>query len=809
MEYCSLTASDSVLVKYLKSTFRDISRHRLLSTINIMGLALGLSACLLMYSYIRHELGFDGFHEKSANIYRLNEVQSFPGTAPQHVALSMYPMGPALRQKYPQIDNFVRLISQVDVPVFADDQLHYVSQAYVVDNSFFDLFDFPFRHGSADEAFRSPGSVVITEASAIAMFGEANAIGQRILYGSGTEISLVVSGVLQNVSPQSHIQFDALIPVAALGTEYDNRNSRNWGGNWLNTYLLLEEGSNIAALEAQFPEFLTEHMGPNGNNFYELYLQPLSAIHLDSANVTHDYQNINKSSRSYIYIFLVLAFFVLIIAAINFMNLTTASLLSRIKEVGVRKSVGASQGQIAGQILGVSILFATVAGAIALGLTWLALPVLNVAIDRTITFNPLADANLALAIAATTLLTGVLAGIYPAMKASSFTPVQALNKNPLVYARKVPVQSVLVVLQFAVSIGLIIATVLVSQQLSFIQRQDIGLNKDQVLLLPADNQLRADFATFKQELLTIPGVINVTASSQRLGNNLHQGGFQVQGDGPPTSISPSNVQVELDYLAFHEIELLDGRDFSRDIPSDVGQAFIVNEAMLRFLEWDDIEGKGMRCCGNEQMGEVIGLVRDFNFNSLHHEIQPLVIYATERGFSEISVKLDATSMATVIPSLEQKWKASGISLPFRYEFLDSHFEQLYRGDQQAGTIVGSISLLTIVIASLGLFGLTALTLEKRTKEIGIRKVLGASVADILILVNKQFSLLVVCAFILATPVVWYFINGWLNGFAFRIGISPWVFLAGGMAAALIALLTISSRVIQTTGDKAVNALRNE
>lgn len=345
--------------------------------------------------------------------------------------------------------------------------------------------------------------------------------------------------------------------------------------------------------------------------------------------------------------------------------------------------------------------------------------------------------------------------------------------------------------------------------MSYIQNRDIGLNRDQVLLLPADNQLRSNFSTFKQELLSIPGVINVTASSQRLGNNLHQGGFQAQGDGPIVRISPSNVQVELDYLAFHEIELLDGRDFSRNIPTDLGQSFIVNEAMLRFLEWDDIAGKGMSCCGNEQMGEVIGLVKDFNFNSLHHEIQPLVIYATERGFSEISVKLDAASMAAVIPALERKWKESGTSLPFRYEFLDAHFDQLYRGDQQAGIIVGSISVLTIIIASLGLFGLTALTMEKRTKEIGIRKVLGAGVTDILILVNRQFSVLILCAFILATPAVWYFISRWLNGFAFRIDISPWVFAAGALAATLIALLTISSRVIQTTRDKPVNALRNE
>lgn len=803
-----------MLLNYLKTTANDVRRHRLISLINVLGLAIGLAACLLMYAYARNELGFDDLHTKADNIYRLNEVQTFTGTAPQHVALSMYPMGPALQEMFPEIVDFVRLIPRESVPFTIDDELRSIRKIYAVDTGFFDIFDFPLLYGNAEEAFTSPNSIVLSASTARAMFGAEEAIGRTLSLPGQTSNSdggitqLEVTGILQDVTPQSHLQFDALVPIASFGTQFETFQSTNWGSNFLNTYLLLEPGTDIEAMTTRFPEFLTQHMGERGTQFYELYLQPLSTIHLDSMHITHDYQNSNKSSRSYITIFLVLAAFVLAIAAINFMNLTSARLAVRLKEVGIRRSMGATKGQVMLQFLGESVLFAALAGLAALGLVSLALPVLNGIIDRDIGFNPLTQASSALALLGVVALTGICAGLYPAMLASSMSPFNALRQKLAGMGSAFSLQNGLVLIQFSLSVGMIIATLLVLRQLDYIQNRDIGLDNEHVVLLPMDNQIRSSFPAFKEQLLAIDGVQKVTASSQRLGNNLHQGGFGVQdGTGPVEGISPSNVAVELDFLDFYDIELLEGRDFSRDISTDLGSAYIINETMLRFLDWDGIEGKSIGRQGN--MGSVIGLVRDFNFNSLHHEVQPLIIHPTANNFSEISVKVDAGSIEQAIAGIEDLWREFGSTTPFRYEFLDQHFDQLYRGDRQAGIIVSGISALTILIACLGLYGLTSLAMERRTKEIAIRKVVGASTGRILLLLNREFSLLILGAIVLVSPVVWYFINDWLNGFAYRIEIGVAVFLAGGLVAAGIGFVTVSSRVLYTAGEHPVGALRDE
>ncbi|MCB0838252.1 MAG: ABC transporter permease [Bacteroidetes bacterium] len=798
-----------MLHNYFKVILRNLVKKKLFTFINVFGLAIGFVTCLLIYLYINNELNFDGFHQQKAQIYRLNEVQSFDGITPQKVALSMFPMGPTLKEEFPEIKTYTRFVSRGNVPINRGDQRIYLDKLYLVDSMLYDIFDFELKYGDKETALKDPNSILITEATAGKFFDQENPIGEQLFFNQDDTTGLKITGVLYDIPAHSHLQFDGLISMGTMGAEGYERNMGNWGGNWLNTYLLLEEGTDIKNLESKFPAYVEKYMREGATEYYQLYLQPLTDIHLGSQEVTHDYQNYAKSDRAYIYIFSLLAIFVLIIAAINFMNLSTAISTSRAREVGVRKTIGANKAQIAGQFIGESVLFSVFAAFLAVLIAELCLPYLNNLIERDIQLDLISNWPLLLTILGIAGLVGIAAGLYPAFFISSFDPVKALKGEILLGRHRVSVQDFLVVVQFAISTGMVIGTTLVLQQLDFIQNKDLGLNKDQVMLLPMDRHVNENYEVFRQEIMQLAGVKDVTASSQRLGNNLHQWGLTVKADTAEISMAPSQVSVDFNFVSFYNIKLLEGREFSKEFASDQGSAFIINQSMAKKMGWDQPIGKGMKLSGNEEMGSVIGLVEDFNFNSLHHKIQPLAMSVQGWGFSEISVRMDAASLSQTIREIEAKWPTTGTDRPFEYEFLDEHYNELYKGDQQAAKIMTIIGVLTILIACLGLLGLATVSIEKRIKEIGIRKVLGASVTNLMVLLSLGITRLVLIAFVIAVPLSYYFMNEWLNGFAYRIEISPWVFVGAGVVSLLIALLTITYRTYKAVSSNPVESLRTE
>ncbi|SDK02132.1 putative ABC transport system permease protein [Catalinimonas alkaloidigena] len=802
-----------MLKNYFLVALRNLVKHRFFTGINVVGLAIGMAACLLMTLFVTHELSFDRFHEK--NLYRLCEVQQWEGmVAPQNVALSMFPMGPTLQAEFPEIQHYARIFSNGEVPLQYEDQRIYLPQTFWVDTTFLQLFDFELISGDRATALQRPSSVVLTEESAQKLFGGADPLGQTVVrYGNDTT-TFTVTGVLKNVPAHSHLQFDGLFSVTTIAQPDW---MENWGGNWVNTYLELTENTDVADLEAKFDAFLVQHMGEERAKGYTLFLQPLRDVHGGSTDITHDYHNAQKFDRSYTYVFSILALFVLVIACINFMNLSTARSATRAKEVGIRKAIGAYRTQIARQFLSESILLALAALVLAVLVVKLTLPFVNQLSERSLSLPLFSRPALLLVLLGAALLVGVLAGLYPAAFLSGFHPVKVLKGTSFTPGKKVTLRNVLVVGQFATAIFLIIGTGLAARQLRFMQERNIGFNREQVVILPLSRVANQKYDVLKQELLRHPAITEVTASNQRLGNNLHQTGVKFVGEKETREIVTSQVVVDPDYLSLYQIELVAGRNFSEAIPSDKGHAYIVNESMAKELLQDLPEAPVESLIGRQYgfgwedtLGTIIGVAKDFNFNSLHHKIETLTIhYRTEYGFSELSMRVDAAQAQDAIQHAEATWASLVPDLPFSYSFLDEHFSHLYQSDRQVSQVIGILAGLAVFIACLGLFGLATFTAEQRTREIGIRKVLGASISAITLLLSKDFLKLVLIAFVVSAPLAWYVMQRWLEDFAYRTDLSWWVFALAGFLAFLIAGLTVSYQAIKASLANPVRTLRSE
>ncbi len=797
---------------YLKIAWRSLWKNKGFSALNIVGLAIGMAACLLILVFVFYEKGFDGLHRK--NIYRLDEVQKFEGMgAPQNVALSMFPMGPTLKNEFPEVRNFTRIRAFNKAPLtYRDKKVVYPSMLWV-DSTFLELFDFKLLKGDRKTVLQKPGSVVLTEEGAAKLFGGEDPLGKTIVsYGDDT-LSFAVTGILATTPKNSHLQFEGLFSFNTI-TRPDFMN--NWGGNWLVTYLELAQNANVAALERKFPAYLKKYMREDGWKFYELFLQPLKAVHANSVQITHDYLNFQKFDSNYTYIFSVIALIVLVIACINFMNLSTARSASRAREVGVRKSVGALRVQLAMQFIGESVLVALLALTLAILLVKVALPFAADLSQRDLDLPLFTKPGLLLLILAGTVVIGALSGLYPAAFLSAFQPTKVLKGSPVTGRNKTPLRNVLVVGQFASAIFLIIATAFATKQLRFMRTRDTGFNREQVLVIPLNSKTNPKYNALKQELVNTPQILGVTASQQRLGNNLHQTGVKFQGDGPLRELASSQVIVDPDYLTLYKIPLVAGRNFSRE-ESENGRTYIVNEMLARELLKDhpktpvqSLIGKRFGFGGLDSLGTIVGVAKDFNFNSLHHKIETLCIFNQNQwGYSELSVRINGAKAREAVGQVEAVWKKIAPDQPFEYTFLDEHFAELYRADLQVSEIVGILASLAIFISCLGLFGLASYSAEKRIKEIGIRKVMGASVTGIIALLSKDFLRLVLLAILIATPIAWYAVHTWLQDFAYRISIDWWVFALAGLLAVGIALLTVSFQSIRAALMDPVKSLRSE
>ena len=787
---------------------RNIRQFPLYAFINIASLAIGLAACLVIYLFISDERSFDAFHSQKDNIYRLDEVQNFTGTNVQKVALSMPGMGPTLAEEFPEVKSYVRYWNRGRQLLERDTERLLLDNIVVTDSTFLEIFDFPLVHGDRLTALDEPNSIVITESTAKKFFGDEEVMGKLL---KNQDRQLKITGVLKDVPENSHLQFDVLISMPTITRENPQFNDR-WGGNFLNTYLLLNPGVNLAAMEEKFPAYLRRHMDdPDVNKHYKLFLQRLSDVHLASTDIEHDYNNYRKFNGKYLDIFSIIGVFILLIAGVNFMNLTTARASHRWKEIGVRKSVGAKKNQLFVQFIFESILLAVFALFLAFLLDLIFIPMLNNLIGRQLSLLTFFHhpENILLAIAITFLL-GIMTGIYPSFYMTSFNMSRILKGSKA--EGKSVFRSALVIVQFGLALAMIVSTLVVVQQLGFMKNTDIGFDKDHMMLIDMNDEANKKFETLKIEMEKSSLVKGVTASGQRIGNNFHQWGFKVKADTAIMNITPSNVNVDFDYLEVYGIKLKEGRGFSKDRPTDKGLAFVINESLAKELNMQKTIGTpaGHGWYHDDSLGTIIGVTEDFNFNSLHYEINTLsMVVHPEWGYSEMSVKIAGSDVPAAVAEVKRIWESQVTSFPFQYTFLDDHFEQLYRSDQQMSAVVTVMAALAILISCMGLFGLAAITTSRKTKEIGIRKVLGATETQITVLLSGTFTMLVLISFLLASPVTYWLLSEWLDTFAYRIEINPLVFFAGGALSLAIALGTISYHTVRSARENPVKALRYE
>lgn len=798
-----------MFTNYLKTALRNLWKNKGYTAINIAGLAIGMAACIVIMLFVFYEKSFDKQHTK--NIYRLDEVQKFEGmVAPQNVALSMFPMGPTLKTDFPEVKNFTR-ISQIEkLPLKLDEKKVYIPQAFWADSTFLDLFEFKTLKGDRSSMLDRPNSIVLTAESADKLFGKTDPIGKTLMWRD--TVPLNVTGILENVPKNSHLQFDALI---SFNTRNTARLMENWGGNWVITYLELDKKADLAAMHKKFPDYLKRRMGEEGAAFYQLFLQALPEVHSGSVNITHDYLNYQKFDSSYTYIFSVIAIIVLVIACINFMNLSTARSAGRAREVGVRKSIGARRWQLSFQFITESVVLALIALMFAILLVQVLLPYVSNLSQRDIRLPFFTQPWIPLFVIGGTILVGAISGLYPAAYLSSFQPTRVLKGSPQTGRNRSIFRNVLVVGQFTAAIFLMIATVFALRQLSFMQSKDPGFNRDQVMIIPLSGNTSEKYNTLKQQWLSNASVTAVSASQQRLGNNLHQAGVRFYGDGPMRELTSSQVIVDPDYLKLYKIPMVAGRDFLNQ--GENAKAYIINESLAKELLKDNpkagvesLVGKRFGFPWGDSSAVIVGVAKDFNFNSLHHKIETLCIYnQIEWGFDEASVRINGSKSGEAIAHIESTWKSMFPETPFEYVFLDDHFNTLYKADMQVSEIVGSLATLAIIISCLGLFGLASYSAEKRIKEIGIRKVLGATVQNLVSMLSRDFVRLVLLANLIAWPLAWYALDTWLSDFAYRVNINWWVFTAAGVAALLIALLTVSFQAIKAALMNPVKSLRSE
>ncbi|OQP47886.1 ABC transporter permease [Niastella populi] len=796
---------------YIKIAWRNLWKNLFFSSLNIFGLATGMAACIVIMIFVNYERSFDDFHTK--NIYRLNEVQNFPGAvAPQQVALSMYPMGPEMKKEYPEILDFVRLNAMENMDLNVGDKKIVFPKILCADSNFLQLFDFKLLKGNRKSVLQKPNSIVLTEKSAKLLFGNENPIGQTVSRIERDTIIFQVTGVLADIPQTSHLQFDGVFSFSTIARP-DFMN--NWGDNWLVTYFELAPKTNTANLEKKFPAFLGKHMSEDNRKFYELFLQRLPDIHSNSVNITHDYHNFQKFDKRYTGIFSTIAIIVLLIACINFMNLATAKSANRAMEVGVRKSIGALRVQLGFQFIIESVLICLFALGLALLMVLLALPYVRNLSERQLEFPLFTDPALPGLLLGGTIITGIIAGLYPSLYLSSFQPARVLKGSIVSGKPKSLFRNVLVVIQFTSSVFLIIATIFAVKQLRFMQDKDPGFNREQVMMLRLNNKSYRKYNTIKESLLGLTAVASVTASQQRLGNNLHQTSVIYHGANGAKELSVSQNVVDPDFLNLYKIKLIAGRNFSNDYETDNGKAYVINETLAQELLREDkgatfesLIGRRFGFGGMDSVGSIIGISKNFNFNSLHHKIETLCLLSQKDwGFSEMSVRLKGADTKAAIERVKDVWKQVVPGEPIDYKFLDELYNELYKSDKQVSEIVGILAALAILISCLGLFGLASFSAEKRIREIGIRKVLGASVQSMVGLLSVDFVRLVVIANIIAWPIAWLALSNWLQGFAFRIEINWLIFAVAGLASLVIALLTVSLQAIKAAWANPVKSLR--
>jgi putative ABC transport system permease protein len=776
--------STAMLKNYLKIAFRVIKKHKGYSFINIAGLAVGIACCVLILLWVQDELSFDTFHENYKEIYRtaLNIEGKWSNSSP-------WALAPILKTEYPEVLAATRYRNNSLLVTYGDRSFY--EQTAFVDPDFLEIFTFPFIRGDSKNPFPTLHSAIITERAAAKYFGREDPIGKAITISDRVKFS--VTGVIENVPSNSSLEFDVIAPVKIFGEETLN----SWAlESW--SFLLLQKNASPDALGEKIAG-ITMERDKRIENTVTTYIRPLSRMHLYSLG--------GGGNIIYIYIFSTIAVFILLIACINFMNLATARGSSRAKEVGMRKVVGARRNHVIKQFFGESILLSFISLIFAIGIVFLFLPGFNNLVQKDLRLDLGGNLPILLGLIGITLFTGMISGSYPALFLSAFHPVKVIKGSYSGSSTKPLLRKSLVVIQFTIAIVLIIGTLIMARQLDYIRNKELGFNRQQVISLPMNPGLREAYESFKNELLQHSAVMSVTSAISRPTQVGNINPVYWEGRGPEQYETMNFIACDYDYIKTFEMEIVQGRDFSRDFPTDL-QNYIVNEEAVKFMGLADPVGKLFSIWQNK--GQIVGVVKNFHSRSLHNEIAPVCITLNQSwGPNYVFVRLKPDNITQALTEVENVWKKFSPHFPFDYQFLDEVFEEQYRTDQRTGAIFKYFAILAVFISCLGILGLAAFTAEQRTKEIGIRKVLGASVSGIVSLVSKEFILLLIFANAIAWPAAYFLTKRLLDNYAYRTNVTIWIFLASGVLALSIALFTVSFQALKAARTDPVKALRYE
>lgn len=795
---------------YLKVAWRNLIRNRFFSAINITGLAIGLACSLMLTLYVKDELSYDRHHANADRIYRVSRTfLSKDGTASLQLGHVAPPFGPLIRKDFGEVEQVVSMLETGALVRYGDLRFE-EENLFAAEPNLFKVFSFKVLQGNPDKALENPFSIMFSRPMAEKYFGKENPMGKTVRLDN--QLDYTITGVFEPLPAQSSFHPNFLISFSTLNDErvYGAEKLRsNWGNNAFSTFLLLPPHYDPQKLINAFPAFQNKHIDVNASTYSVLNLTKLSDIHLYS----HLDSEIEANGDiQYVYFFSVIGIFILAIACINYMNLATARSAKRAKEVGMRKVVGAMRSQLIRQFLSESFLIIFIALLIAIVMVALCLPLLNNLSQKTLTMRDILNPVFIIALVGITLFTGVLAGSYPAFFLTAFQPVSVLKGRVAYALKKTKIRQVLVILQFAIAVALIISTTVVHNQMKHVQNVKLGYSKEQILLLPSIGDSVA-YESFKQQINQSSGIMGVTRSSRIPSGRLLDSweAYVMKGGAmAPADINIKSLTVEEDFIPTYRIEMAAGRNFSRNYPTDRTAGFILNETATRLLGWKDPnDAIGSRFGYGEIRGQIIGVTRDYHFESLHQKIAPIVMFMNAGNLGRLSVRIAGQDIQGTLDRIASTWESRFPDRPFRYEFLDQRFENLYAREQTQQLLFSIFSGIAIFISCLGLLGLSIFMAELRIKEIGIRKVLGASVYNLVTLLSGDFLKLVFIAILIASPIAWYVMNKWLDSFAYRITLQWWMFGLAGMLAVAIALLTISFQSVKAALANPVKSLRSE
>jgi predicted permease len=772
---------------YLKIALRSFFRHKGYTFINTAGLAIGIACCIMIMLWVQDELSYDRFHENADDLY----VATFNnGSKVTPTALSPY-----LKAEYPEVIHSSRYSMQGKNLLKYKNRDIYQEGGIMVDPDFLKMFTIPFLKGNPETALNSPNSILLSDEVARKLFGTSEPIGQTLTLD--TRVDMKVTGVFEDYPSNSHMSFQFILPVS-LAMAYD-KNYNTWGVNNIRTYVELRKNTPVQSVDAKISDVVERHRPQDKR---AMSLQPITRVHLNPM-----YQS--GGTILYVYLFSALAFFILLIACINFINLTTARSSNRAKEVGIRKTVGACRIHLVRQFFGESLLLTLIASALAIGLVYLFLPMFNDLTGKSFTWEHLFQRMVVLGIFGIIFLTMLMAGSYPSLVLSRFQPVKVLKAKQMTRMKGALFRRILVVLQFSLSVFLILGTLMVYRQVHYLRERDVGYDRDNIVFFDIGTRFRSNIETIKTEWLSHSNILGVTLTDIAPYRWMSNAGYgDVHWEGKTNQqVKMVMISVDYDYLETFGLKMTQGRFFSKQYSTDAADAYVINQAAERAMEMDDPIGKELRVWDLKK--RIIGVVEDYHFESLHNKIIPMAMRIDPRWYLQACVRISPHRIPDTLAFLEDRWEEIHPEYPFEYRFLDETIQNQYRAEQAIGKLVSVFTVFALFISCLGILGLSSYTAEQRTKEIGIRKVLGATVSSIIKHISREFVVLVVIANVIIWPLAYFIMNRWLERFAYRISIGWWSFVLTGVGVLVVSLLTVSWQILRAATANPVDSLRYE